>query len=302
VLHSLIAPQIGIPLLHRHYYTRTVIVLLLIGTVWSLWRLVDEFTERARERQRASHPGTPQTVHRLGRQILKGIIVAVALLVGLAAFGVDLTTTMAGLGLGGVALAFAAQRTLENLFGGIMVLSDRSVVVGDVCRIGTYLGEVEDVGLRSLQLRTLDRSLVYVPNGLLATREVENLSRRDRFHFRPTIRLRYETTLEQLQQVLSELRAMLAADPAIVAASQRVRFVKVGEYSLDVEVVAYILAANDAAFLEQQERLLLRIMGIVTSAGTGFAFPSQTMYVQQDRYSADGMATRFGDASGPPVE
>ena len=105
-----------------------------------------------------------------------------------------------------MALAFAAQKTLENVFGGIFVLSDRSIVVGDVCQIGKYAGEVEDVGLRSMQLRTLNRTVVYVPNGTLATMEVENLSRRDKFLFNPTVGLRYETTLEQLQRVVERHR------------------------------------------------------------------------------------------------
>ena len=281
-LHRLISPSIGIPLLHRQHYSRTVTVLLLAGVVWWLWRMVDLVAERMRGRLRPDYPRTAQSVYVLGRRLLKGVALGIALLAGLAAFGVDLTTTMAGLGIGGVALAFASQKTLENVFGGIFVLSDRSIVVGDVCQIGKYMGEVVDVGLRSMQLRTANRTVVYVPNGTLATMEVENLSRRDKFLFNPTVGLRYETTLEQLQRVASDIRASLAADARIEDSTLRVRLVRFGAYSLDVEVFAYIKAADFPAFLGVQEELLMRIMGIVKYAGTALAFPSQTMYVRND--------------------
>jgi len=281
-LHRLISPQIGIPLLHRQYYSRTITILLLAGLVWWLWRLVDLVAERIREHLEPVNPRTAQSVYVLGRRLLKGVAFGIALLAGLAAFGVDLTTTLAGLGIGGIALAFAAQKTLENVFGGIFVLSDRSIVVGDVCQIGKYTGEVIDVGLRSMQLRTMNRTVVYVPNGTLATMEVENLTRRDKFLFNPTVALRYETTLEQLQRVATDIKESLTTDVRVENSTLRVRLVRFGAYSLDVEVFAYVKAADYPAFLAIQEELLMRIMGIVKYAGTSLAFPSQTMYVRTD--------------------
>lgn len=281
-LHSVLSPYVGIPLLHRQYYSRTVTILFLAGVVWWLWRLVDLVAERMRERLQAGNPQAAQAVYVLGRRLLKGIVLAIALLVGLGSFGVSVTATVAGVGVGGVALAFAAQKTLENVFSGIFVLSDKTVVVGDFCQIGKYKGEVVDVGLRSMQLRTLDRSVVYVPNGTLATMEVENLSRRDKFLFNPIVGLRYETTIEQMQRVVADIKASLAADARIETPTLRVRFVRLGAYSLDVEVFAYVKLADYPAFLGVQEELLLRIIGIVKAAGTGLAFPAQTMYMRQD--------------------
>ena len=292
-LHRLIAPQIGIPLLHRQYYSRTMTILLLAGVVWWLWRLVDLVAERVRNRLLADHPQTAQSVHVLGRRLLKGVALAIALLAGLAAFGVDLTATLAGLGIGGVALAFASQKTLENVFSGILVLSDRSIVVGDVCKIGQYTGEVLDVGLRSMQLRTVSRTVVYVPNGTLATMEVENLSRRDKFLFNPVVGLRYETTLEQLQRVATDIRESLTTDTRVENQTLRVRLARFGAYSLDVEVFAYVKAADYPSFLGVQEELLMRIMGIVKYAGTGLAFPSQTMYVRTDTATSEALPIKM---------
>ena len=270
-------------------------ILLLAGVVWWLWRLVDLVAERVRNRLLADHPQTAQSVHVLGRRLLKGVALAIALLAGLAAFGVDLTATLAGLGIGGVALAFASQKTLENVFGGILVLSDRSIVVGDVCKIGQYTGEVLDVGLRSMQLRTVNRTVVYVPNGTLATMEVENLSRRDKFLFNPVVGLRYETTLEQLQRVATDIRESLTTDTRVENQTLRVRLARFGAYSLDVEVFAYVTAADYPSFLGVQEELLMRIMGIVKYAGTALAFPSQTMYVRTDAPASAALPIKMPD-------
>ena len=294
-LHRLMSPQIGIPLLHRQYYSRTVTILFLVGVVWWLWRMVDLVTQRMRDRLLLVHPRTAQSIYVLGRRLLKGVTLTIALLGGLAAFGVDLTATLTGLGIGGVALAFASQKTLENVFGGIFVLSDRSVVVGDFCQIGKHLGEVVDVGLRSMQLRTVNRTVVYVPNGTLATMEVENLSRRDKFLFKPTIGLRYETTVEQIQRVASDIKAGLIADGRVEESTLRVRFARFGAYSLDIDVFAYVKAPDYPGFLGVQEELLTRIMGIVTQAGASFAFPSQTMYMRPDAAAQPALPVKRTD-------
>jgi MscS family membrane protein len=280
--HRLFAPLIGIPLLYRSLYSQISIVLLLTGVVWWLWRLIDVGAETVRQRLQADHPRTAQSMYTFGRRILKGGAFGLALLVGLSAMGVDLSATLAGLGIGGVALAFAAQKTLENIVGGVSVLSDRSIVVGDFCKIGPHTGEVEDVGLRTTQLRTLNRTVVHVPNGSLANLDVENFARRDKFFFHPTIGLRYETSVEQLQRVLTAVRQMLETDVHVESDTARARFVKFGAYSLDIEVFAYVRAADYVSFLGLQEALLMRIMAIVKDAGTGLAFPTQTMYLRRD--------------------
>ncbi|MCX6545683.1 MAG: mechanosensitive ion channel family protein [Acidobacteria bacterium] len=281
-LHRLIALRLGIPLLFRYYYDRLVVVLLLLGLVWWLWRMVDFVANRIRDRLLTTYPRTAQSAYVLGRRILKGVAFAFALLIGLAAFGVNLSATLAGLGIGGLAIAFAAQKTLENVFGGIFVLSDRSLLVGDFCRLGQHVGEVEDVGLRTTSLRTPGRTLVHVPNGTLATMDLENFSRRDKFLLNPTIALHYETSRAQLEQVLASIRRLLTDDARFEAGTSRVRLIRFGSSSLDIEVFAYIATRDFADFLAIQEEILLGVMDVVQKAGTALAVPSQTMYVRQE--------------------
>jgi MscS family membrane protein len=288
LIHLSLASRIDIPVYHRYWYNRTATVFVLAGMVWWLWRLQDLVATRMYRFLEVSNAGRAQSVSAMGRRILKGATLALAVLIALATFGVDLTATLAGLGIGGLALAFAAQKTLENVFGGISVISDKSIVVGDVCQVGKYVGTVEDVGLRAMRLRTLARTVVHVPNGTLSTVEVENFSRRDKFLLQTTIGLRYETTPEQLARVLQACRDVLAADTRVEPDTRRVRFVRFGPYSLDVEIFAYLRVPDYASFLAVQEALLLRVMQAVPDAGTGFAsqWPTPSVNREPDAGSA----------------
>jgi MscS family membrane protein len=215
----------------------------------------------------------------LARRLLKLAAFVLVVLVGLAAFGVNLTATLAGLGIGGLALAFAAQKTLGNLFGGVALLTENAVRVGDTCRIAGQQGEIEDITVWSTRLRTNERTVVSIPNGLVMDSQIENLSRRDRYWFHPVVALVYATTSAQLRNVLDGLRQMLATDPRIEADTARVRFVRLSESSLDIEVTAYVRAPTAPEFMQIQEELLLRVLEIVAEAGTAIAFPSRTLYV-----------------------
>ncbi len=283
MLHRVGVFLLGLPLLYRLYYGRLVNVLVVLGVGWLLLRLIDLVGGRLVHRLMPATEASAFALFRLGRRIFKALVAIVIVVVALTAMGINLTPTLAGLGIGGIAIAFAAQKSLENVFGGMSVLGDRVIRIGDTCRIGKYQGEIEDITLYATRLRTLERTLVHIPNGALATQNIENLSRRDKFWFHPVIGLRYETSAEQMRQVLGNLRSMLAEDPRVEPGTTRVRFIHVGAYSLDVEVFAYVRAGTEADFLAVQEELLLKIMDVVEKAGTDIAFPSQTSYVGRDR-------------------
>jgi MscS family membrane protein len=233
--------------------------------------------------------GQSQAVQLLppGRKTLKALIFVMALLVTLDNFGFNVTALLAGLGVGGIAVALAAQKTLENFFGGITIYADRPVRVGDFCRFGDKIGTVEEIGLRSTRVRTLDRTVVSVPNAEFSSLQLENFSKRDRIWYHPSIGLRYETTPDQLRFVLVEIRRMLYAHPKVDPDPARIRFESFGAYSLNLEIFAYVSVTDYGEFLEVAEDLNLRIMDIVEQAGTGFAFPSQTTYLEQGEPLSD---------------
>jgi MscS family membrane protein len=274
---------LALPFLARQFWGRIAMTLGIVATTWLVIRLNHIVAELAgRHLERTARTASLSIVRLVQRLVTAAAILAGGL-VFLYMLGFDLTAALAGLGVGGIAIALAAQKTLENLFGGIMLTSDQPVRVGDFCRFGDQVGTVEDIGLRSTRIRTLDRTLVSVPNGHLSSISLENFGLRDKIWFHPTIQLRYETTADQLRYVLAEIRHLLYAHPKVESQSARVRFVRFGNSSLDLDIFAYVYATDYAVFLEIQEDLLLRIVDIIEQSGTSFAFPSHTAYVTRDR-------------------
>jgi MscS family membrane protein len=154
--------------------------------------------------------------------------------------------------------------------------------VGDFFRYGDQVGTVEDIGLRSTRVRTLDRTVVTIPNAEFSNLRLENYARRDRMRLWSMIGVRYETTPDQLRYLLAGLRQILLAHPRVTDEPARVRFVGFGAYSLDIEVFAYVDTPDWSEFLGVREDLYLRFMDAVKEAGTSFAFPSSTTYVGRD--------------------
>jgi len=197
-------------------------------------------------------------------------------------FGIPIAPLVAGLGVGGLAIALAVRPTLENIIGGLTLFADRPVRVGDFCRYGDEIGTVEQIGLRSTRIRSLERTIVTIPNAEFSQMKLDNFAARDQRLLKTILGLRYETTPEQLRYVLAELRKMLLGHPKVMPAPARVRFVGYGAYSLDLEVFAYLRCQDQNEFLAIQEDILLRMADIISDGGTGFAFPSQTMYYARD--------------------
>ena len=282
VLHILCVRYIRLPLLQRHYYQITIGVVLIIGFNWLLWRILQQLSRRVRERAiYAGRTGTG-SVMLLGERILKALILILAIFLILSTLGFNMTTALAGLGIGGIAIAFAAQKTLENLFGGISLLGDEVIHVGDICRFGDRTGTVEDISLRSTRIRTPERTELSIPNGSLATMNVENLSRRDKILFNTKLGLRYETSPDQLRYLLAQIRRLFYEHPKVETNGARIRFIGYDNGALTLEVFCYVLTRDGAEFLTIQEDLLLRIMDIIQASGTSLAFPTRTVHLGRD--------------------
>ncbi len=257
---------------------KLLILLFVLGAASLLMRLVDVVSDTVIARLDQGQRAVTYSVFPLGIRFVKICIFCFAVLVVLQKWGYDTSTILAGLGVGGIAVALAAQKTIENLFGGISLISDRPVLVGDVCQFGGQIGTVEDIGLRSTRIRTLDRTLVTVPNSQFSTMTLENFSKRDRMWFHPTIRLRRDTPPNKVKKMMDAIKEILDKHESVDASGVPLRFSKISDQSLDLDVFAYVLTADSNEYLKVQTQLLLQILEASYKLGVGFAVPFQEEY------------------------
>lgn len=282
LIHRIFASYLGIPLLPWLYYKHITEVAVIIGAFWILWSIIRWFLRGVRNRALAhGHSGTGSLML-LGERIVKAVVVVMAIFLILSVLGFDMSKALAGVGIGALAVGFGAQQTIANLFGGVSVLGDEVIRVGDVCKFGDRTGTVEDIGLRSTRVRTEERTLLAIPNGTVATINVENLSRRDKILFKTVLGFHLDTSSDHLRDVLSEIRRVIGSNPKVENSTVRVRLVELASAAINVEVVCYVMTTEFDKFAEVREELLLRIMKFVEDSPANFASPSQTLYLGQD--------------------
>jgi MscS family membrane protein len=216
------------------------------------------------------------------RRVMDFIAAVIGVMLILHSFGVNPSAALAGLGVGGIAVALAAQKTLENVIGGVSLIVDEAVRVGDFFKVGDVTGTVEAIGLRSTRVRTMDRTIVHIPNGLMATIALENFSARDSFWLRHLVNIRYDTEPAVLTRVLADIRRLLDQDRRVVPASTRVRFRRFGRVSLELEIFAYVIARELEDFLEIQEDLLMKIREIIATNAVEIAHPVHTIFLKNE--------------------
>jgi MscS family membrane protein len=298
LLVFVLVARFGVELLAPSLVVRAVLraePLLIIVTAWLVIRASDLLFARLLVRLQRDRSAGAVFVRPL-RTMTQILVVLVAGLVWLANIGFNVGAVLAGLGIGGIAVALAAQRSLEDVFGAITLYSGRPVRVGDFCRFGGKLGTVEEIGLRWTRVRTLDDTVVNLSNADFAKEKLENFTVRKKIWYHPRLRLRYQTTPDQLRYILVEVRRLLYAHPRVLPDPARVRFVGFGDYSLDLDVFAYLETTDYGEFLEIAEDLNLRIMDVLKKAGSDFALPSRTAYVESGT-SPDGELARAAEAS-----
>jgi MscS family membrane protein len=281
LLHGVFFYLLEPPIYYRVYYVRLLAAMLAgcFGWLWS--RLSDQGFDRVLNRTRTHHQGGESMLILMQRLNRIGILI-IALVGALALLGLNVTTALAGLGIGGLAVALAAQKTLENLIGGISLLLDRAIQVGDFCKIGDRVGTVSDIGLRSLKLRTLDQNLLVVPNGVLAQMQFENMKARPKLLLQQTFSLRIETQVEQLRLVLDRVQKMLDEDPAVESESSRLRVANFAGAAFELELFAFVKTGDFREFTGFRQEIILKIAEIVEAAGTRFAAPTRLTYQAVD--------------------
>ena len=272
-------------------------VLLFIVFFWSLWRLVDVVRDVISGNRWAIASPSSRALLPLAARSTKVILVAVAAVAVLSLLGYPVGSLLAGLGIGGLAVALAAQKTVENLFGAFSIGVDQPFREGDFVKVEDVVGTVERIGLRSTRFRTLDRTLVSLPNGKLADMRIESFAARDRLRFAAMIGLVYETTPAQMRDVLAGFERVLREQPKLWPDSLTVRFSALAASSLDIEVMAWFQTSDWAEFQLIRQELLLRFMEVVERAGTSIAFPTRTVHLGGDAVDALHALARSGDGA-----
>lgn len=297
-IHWLLS-HFSISLLGRQFWSAIATIITITAVVW-LFILLNHWSERrirVRLARRTSRGAT--SVVRLVLSVADLLVVFIGVLFGLHHFGQSPTAVLAGLGVGGIAVALAAQKTLENFIGGTSVILDDVVRIGDMVTLGAMSGTVERIGLRSTQIRTLNRTLVSVPNGQLANASLENIAMRDKFWFHQNLNLQKDTSSSKMRSFVESTTKLLTQDPHAEPASVRVSFLRLGEFSLDVEIFAYIYAKDWPSFLQIQGEFLLRIMEILQEADIQMAVQPHSVSLTVPITGNGDSAQAFGPAFTP---
>jgi MscS family membrane protein len=250
-----------------------------VALFWALFRCIDVAGTAIQSATFPVSDPARRSLLALGSRVAKVIVGALAIVAVVSALGYPVESLIAGLGIGGLAIALAAQKTLANLFGAFAIGFDQPIREGDYVRIDNVTGTVEAIGLRSTRLRTDARTLVSIPNGLLADMRTENFAHRDRLLFSAVLGLSYDTTAAQMRTVLASIEAELRGHPMVYPRGISVRFRSLGESTLDVEVGAFFATTDWDEFTSIRQELLLRMLDIVERAGTSLAFPTRSVHL-----------------------
>lgn len=286
----LVIPLLGVYAPGEEFLNKLLKAVFFIVLFWSIMRCIEVIgsvlLHLGKDRDL---PGTRSLVPLIS-SLGKIVVLAMGLIAVLSEFGYPVASLIAGLGIGGIILALAAQKTVENLFGSISIGLDKPFRVGDFVKIEDFLGTIERIGLRSTRIRTLDRTLITIPNGRLADMRVESFTSRDRMRLFAVLGLVYGTTAAQMREVRAGLEEVLRAHPKIWKDDITVRFRALGTSSLDIEVMAWFETTSSPEFLAIREEVLLSFMEVVERAGTKFALPTQTVHVVREREGGDPAA------------
>ena len=247
-----------------------------LALFWFGIRGIEMMGERVLELPTTRENPAARSLIPLVTKVAKIAAIAIAAIAVLSELGYPVTSLVAGLGIGGIALALAAQKTVENLFGSLSIGIDQPFRVGDYITVDTISGTVESIGLRSTRIRTVDRTLVTLPNGKLADMRVESFAERDRIRFACVLGLVRETQATAVRDVLVGARALLQDHPKVWP-DISVALARLGESSIDVEITAWFVTTSGAEFSQLREDVLLRLLEIVEEAGTALAYPTRTV-------------------------
>jgi MscS family membrane protein len=279
---SLLLMQLALPAIGLHAQAATfasdaISVGMFAVVFWAMMRGVHVAAILASRTAWALRSPSSRSLIPLARRTLKAIVFVIGVVSMLSNLGYPVASLIAGLGVGGIAIALAAQKTVENLFGAFSLGVDQPIREGDFVKVEDFVGTVEEVGLRSTRIRTLDRTLVTIPNGRLADMRLESFAVRDRLRLACKLGVLYSTAPEKLDLIVGELRSTLRRHPKIWPDSVNVHVADFGESSVNIDVMCWFQTTQWDEFLQIRHDTYLEFMRIVHAAGSDFAFPTRTL-------------------------
>ncbi len=253
---------------------------IAISIFWAAYRLIDVFADEIAEFSERD-ARIDRNIVRFGRQVVKGIVILFAFVVVMEQFGYNLNGLLAGLGIGGLAVALAAQEALSNLIGYFVIMADSPFNIGDYIVSDTASGVIERIGFRSTQVRALDQGIIFVPNATIANTSITNWSRLTKRRLDMSIGITYDTSPDQMLAVVGNIRDMLEDHERVMEDTVFVQFLNFGDSTLDIRIICYIDEPMWTQFQIIKEGINLKLMQILATHGVEFAFPTQTIVLQQ---------------------
>ena len=243
----------------RLYIGRGLQIVFVWMVAWCVVRVVDLLLMRLEARLETPQQLASRTILRLGRRTANVTIAVFAILVILQSWGYNTATLLAGLGVGGIAIALAAQQTLANVFGGVSLIGDNPIAIGELGKFGDMVGVVEDIGMRSTRVRTLNRTVISVPNSNFAGLNLENYSSRDKLLFNPTFQIKRTTSDDQIRDLLARLTQLISGRNDLERLAVPARMIGLASGSFAIELFCYVLTTDMNVFYKVQGEMLLAI-------------------------------------------
>lgn len=255
--------------------------LVTVNVLWLLMKAIDTVAEQMASVADNTESKMDDQLVPILRKLAKFILVAIGIIFYMQSNGYPVSGILAGMGIGGLAMALAAQDSISGIFASVVIFLDKPFMVEDFVEINGIIGTVEEIGIRSTRIRTVEKTLVTLPNKEIMDSNINNYSKRPMRRTATTVGVTYDTTPQKMKELLKQLRRMMKDDEDVDNENVYVNFTGFGDSSLDIEMKYFILTVEYQKWLDKREDINLKIMQIVYDLGLDFAFPSTTVYLEK---------------------
>jgi MscS family membrane protein len=260
------------------YLNLSIKVVLILNIFSLLYLVIEAFSKVLAARAALTESTLDDQLVPFASKALKGVVILLGGLLTLQSFGINVNSVLAGLGIGGMAVAFAAQESIAALFGSIVILIDSPFKLGDYIRVSSFEGTVEHIGFRSTRIRTPEHTLLVIPNSIMAKETINNFTERQKRRILQVLGILYETEVKKVEEFMEHIRYLLSQHPMVDKENITVTLSGFGDFSLSIKVIFYILSPKYEDENRLQSEIYLEFMKIAQRLGIGFAYPTQTIY------------------------